>query len=64
MEGVKYLTNEKGKKIAVQIDLKKHQQFINDYLEYLEDKADLEKSSKEETVPFEEAISRFEVIHG
>ncbi len=64
IEGVKYLTDEKGRKIAVQIDLKKHKDFITDYFEYLEDKADLQRTVREEIVPFEEVIAKFEAING
>ena len=64
MEGIKYLTDEKGNRIAVQIELKKHKQFIQEYLEFIEDRKDILKTRKEETVPFEEVISKFEDLHG
>ena len=63
MEGIKYLTDEKGKRIAVQIELKKHRRFIQDYLDFIEDKKDVLKTREEETVPFEEVISKFEALH-
>lgn len=64
MEGIKYLTDEKGNRIAVQIELKKHKQFIQEYLEFIVDKKDVLKTQNEETVPFEEVISKFEALHG
>ncbi len=64
MEGIKYLTDEKGNRIAVQIELKKHKQFIQEYLEFIEDRKDIVKTRDEETVPFEEVISKFEALHG
>jgi len=64
MEGIKYLTDEKGNRIAVQIELKKHKRFIQEYLEFIDDKNDILKTGNEETVPFEEVISKFEALHG
>jgi len=64
MEGIKYLTDEKGKRIAVQIELKKHGQFIQEYLDFIDDRKDILKTREEETVPFEEVISKFEELHG
>jgi hypothetical protein len=64
MEGVKYLTDEKGKRVAVQIELKKHKTFIQEYLDYIEDRTDVVKTRDEETVPFDEVISKFEKLHG
>jgi len=64
MEGIKYLTDEKGNRIAVQIELKKHKRFIQEYLEFIDDKNDILKTGNEETVPFEEVISKFKALHG
>lgn len=51
MEGIKYLTDDRGREIAIQIDLKKHKVFIQQYLEFIEDKKDIDKTAFEETVP-------------
>lgn len=64
MEGIKYLTDEKGKRVAIQIDLHKHKRFINEYLEFIEDKNDILNTQFEETVPFEEVLVKFENLHG
>jgi hypothetical protein len=64
MEGIKYLTDEKGKRVAVQIELKKHKRFIQEYLDYIEDRTDVVKTRDEETVTFDEVISKFEKLHG
>jgi hypothetical protein len=64
MEGIKYITDEKGKRVAVQIELKKHKRFIQEFLEYIEDRADVLKTRNEETVPIDEVIAKFEALHG
>ena len=35
MERIKYLTDEKGKRVAIQIDLHKHKKFIHEYLDFI-----------------------------
>jgi hypothetical protein len=64
MEGIKYLTDENGKRIAIQIELKKHKKFIQEFLEYIEDRTDVLKIRGEETVPIDEVIAKFEKLHG
>ena len=64
MEGIKYITDERGKKVAVQIDLEKHKQFIQEYLEFIEDRNDIQNVVNEPLVPFEDVISKFEKLHG
>ncbi len=64
MKGIKYLTDEKGKRIAVQIDLNDHKNFIQDYLEYIEDRTDILNSEQKETVSFDEVVAKFEKLHG
>ncbi len=63
MEGIKYLTDEHGKRIAVQIDLEKHKQFIEEYLEFIEDRDDIQNVVTEPLVLFEDVISKFEKLH-
>lgn len=64
MEGIKYLTDERGKRIAVQIDLEKHKQFIEEYLEFIEDRNDILNVVNEPLVPLVDVISKFEKLHG
>ncbi|MCD6355414.1 MAG: hypothetical protein J7L95_07680 [Prolixibacteraceae bacterium] len=64
MEGIKYLTDEKGKRVAIQIDLSKHKKFVEEYLEFVEDRKDIKATQFEETIPFEEVISKYEKLHG
>ena len=53
MKGINFLTDSKGNKVAVQIDLKKHDKAINEFLMDLEDLLSAEKLLNEETVPYE-----------
>ncbi|MCF6357180.1 MAG: hypothetical protein L3J54_05175 [Draconibacterium sp.] len=64
MDGIKYLTDEKGKRIAIQIDLYKHKKFIYEYIEFIEDRNDIMNSQFEPTVTFEEVLKKFENLHG
>lgn len=50
MNGVSYITNEKGKKTAVVIDLKKHGELWEDFY----DKILIEERKDEEKISFEE----------
>jgi hypothetical protein len=52
MKGIHYVTDDKNRKIAVQIDLKKHGELWEDFYDNLI--ADLRKD--EEKVPLEEVI--------
>ena len=53
MKGINYLTNDKGKKVAIQIDLNKHDKAVDEFLMDLEDILDAENILKEESVPYE-----------
>jgi hypothetical protein len=53
MKGINYLTNDKGKKVAIQIDLNKHDKAVDEFLMDLEDILDAENILKEERVPYE-----------
>ncbi|WP_167605878.1 hypothetical protein [Maribellus sediminis] len=64
MDGIKYITDEAGRRIAVQIDLEKHKQFIEDYLDFIEDENDVRNVVNEPLIPLEEVISKFEKLHG
>ena len=53
MKGINFLTDSKGNKVAVQIDLKKHDKAIDEFLMDLEDLLTAEKLLDEETVRYE-----------
>jgi hypothetical protein len=50
MEGIKYLVDANNKKVAVQIDLEKYGELIEDILDAIE----AEEHNEEETVTLEE----------
>lgn len=54
MKGINYLTDEKNRKIAVQIDLKKYGHIWEDFYDYLI--AELRKD--EEKIPLEDVIKK------
>ncbi len=58
MKGINYVTNDKGEKVAVIIDLKEHDKAINQYIEDLEDLIDLELRKDEQSIPWNEAKKR------
>lgn len=49
MNGIQYVTDDKGRKVAVQIDLKKHRAIWEDFIDGLIS----ESRSKEKGVPYE-----------
>jgi hypothetical protein len=53
MKGINYLTNDKGKKVAIQIEINKHDKAVDEFLMDLEDILDAENILKEESVPYE-----------
>jgi len=59
MIGIQFLTDEKGRKVAVQIDLRKHRALWEDFYDGLVS----EQRRKEKGVPFEAAIADL-VKHG
>ena len=50
MTGIHYLTDEKGQKIAVQIDLRKHREVWEDFQDVLLS----EPRRKEKSIPYEQ----------
>lgn len=50
MEGIKYLIDEKNNKVAVQIDLEKYGELIEELLDVIE----AEESKDDETITLEE----------
>jgi len=53
MNGIQYLTDEKGRRVAVQIDLKKHRELWKDVEDVLVSRA----RRKEKRVPLEQVKS-------
>ena len=51
MEGVRYLTDEKGKRVAVQLDLETYGEQLEDFFDELA----LQNAQDDESVPLEEA---------
>ena len=57
MKGLNFVTNDKGERIALMIDLKSKSYIGKDYIEYLEeleDIIDIELRKNEESIPMEE----------
>ena len=54
MTGIQYLTDEKGRRVAVQIDLKKHRELWEDVEDVLVSRA----RRSEKRIPLEEIKSR------
>ena len=50
MTGIQFVTDEKGRKVAVQIDLRKHKQLLEDLVDGLT----AESRKNEKSVPFGE----------
>jgi hypothetical protein len=53
LQGIRYVTDEKGKKVAVQLDLEKHGELWED----IQDGLVAEARRSEESVPWEEVKS-------
>jgi len=58
MKGIQYLTDNKGGKTAVLIDLKKHDKRLNTLIEDMFDIMECERLKDETTLPFELAIEQ------
>ncbi len=54
MKGINFVTNAKGKKIGLMIDLENHDKVINEYLEDLFDLIDINSRKDEETLSWDE----------
>jgi len=54
MKGISFVTNAKGEKVGLMIDLKDHDKAINEYLEDLFDLIDINSRKDEETLSWEE----------
>ncbi len=56
MKGINYLTNEKGLKTAVVIDLKIHREEVEDFLDALEAKSRKNEVKEEASLVFERIL--------
>jgi hypothetical protein len=56
MKGLNFVTNDKGERIALQIDLREPDKRLIEYLEYLEDMIDIELSKNDEFISWKEAL--------
>ena len=54
MKGINFVTNAKGKKIGLMIDLENHDKVINEYLEDLFDLITMNSRKDEETLSWDE----------
>jgi hypothetical protein len=58
MRGVNYLTNDRGIKTAVMIDLKTHREEVEDFLDVLEAKSRKNESKEEASLVFERILNK------
>lgn len=58
MKGINYLTNEKGLKTAVVIDLKIHREEVEDFLDALEAKSRKNEVKEEASLVFERILNQ------
>ncbi|MEA5141618.1 hypothetical protein [Arcicella rigui] len=56
MKGINYLTNDKGLKTAVVIDLKIHREEVEDFLDGLEAKSRKNEAKEEASLVFERIL--------
>ncbi|HAN17180.1 MAG: hypothetical protein A2X13_06105 [Bacteroidetes bacterium GWC2_33_15] len=54
MKGISFVTNAKGEKVGLMIDLKDHDKVINEYIEDLFDLIDINFRKNEETFSWDE----------
>ena len=54
MKGISFVTNDKGEKVGLMIDLKNHDKVINEYLEDLFDLIDINSRKDEGSLPWDE----------
>lgn len=55
MKGLNYVVGQNGENIAIQINLKDHDEQLSEYIEDLLDLLELEARKDEESIPWEEA---------
>ena len=58
MKGINYLTNDKGLKTAVVIDLKIHKEEVEDFLDALEAKSRKNEAKEEASLVFERILNQ------
>ena len=61
MRGVNYLTNDRGIKTAVMIDLKTHREEVEDFLDVLEAKSRKNEVKEEASLVFERILNKKKV---
>jgi hypothetical protein len=54
MKGIRFVTNAKGERVGLMIDLKNHDKLLNEYLEDLIDLIEINARKEEETLSWEE----------
>lgn len=54
MKGINFVTNAKGEKVGLMIDLKNHDKVINEYIEDLFDLIDINSRKDEESLSWDE----------
>ncbi|KQS32708.1 hypothetical protein [Dyadobacter sp. Leaf189] len=54
MTGIRYITNDKGQKTDIVIDLKEHSEIVEDFLDALT----AEERRREYSIPFDELIAQ------
>lgn len=58
MRGVNYLTNDRGIKTAVMIDLKTHREEVEDFLDVLEAKSRKNEAKEDASLVFERILNK------
>ena len=58
MRGVNYLTNDRGIKTAVMIDLKTHREEVEDFLDVLEAKSRKKEVKEDASLVFERILNK------
>lgn len=54
MKGINFVTNAKGEKVGLMIDLKNHDKVINEYIEDLFDLIDINSRKDEESLSWDD----------
>jgi hypothetical protein len=58
MRGVNYLTNDRGIKTAVMIDLKTHREEVEDFLDVLEAKSRKNETKEDASLVFDRILNK------
>ncbi|QRR02652.1 hypothetical protein [Dyadobacter sandarakinus] len=60
MTGIRYITDDKGKKTDLVINIEEHQEMVEDLLDALT----IEERRGEESMPFEDFVAQFKAERG